>query len=241
MVAVAVLADVVLAPETMFGTDEALNARCDLASAVIATDLLDRATLQPLARGLCAVLGEPCLRGAPADGREKARVMSGAAASASILRTCASQGSSWRPTKLADRIDDVHEAVHSAARSSLNAADRLFLRDDEALRRAGADLLNAVLPTLRPAGEPADDDLEDAPSQRLSLADFVAVVASHLPTDYADGETYVDDALARLDGVLRSAAALDPAAFLEAIRARPRTNVTCSLEDHAEMILGFNK
>ena len=239
--AVAVLADVVLAPETMFGTDEALNARCDLASAVIATDLLDRATLQPLARGLCAVLGEPCLRGAPADGREKARVMSGAAASASILRTCASQGSSWRPTKLADRIDDVHEAVHSAARSSLNAADRLFLRDDEALRRAGADLLNAVLPTLRPAGEPADDDLEDAPSQRLSLADFVAVVASHLPTDYADGETYVDDALARLDGVLRSAAALDPAAFLETIRARPRTNVTCSLEDHAEMILGFDK
>ena len=42
-------------------------------------------------------------------------------------------------------------------------------------------------------------------------------------------------------GVPNGAAALDPAAFLETIRARPRTNVTCSLEDHAEMILGFNK
>ena len=161
--------------------------------------------------------------------------MGGARAASYILRTCASGGSSRRPTKLEDRADDVHESVHSAARLALNAFDRLFLRDDEALRKQGADLLNSVLPSLRPAPDAMDD------SDRLSLLDVVTKAASHLPTDYAASETYVDDAQARLDGALRSTAALDPAAFLEALKTRPRTNVTCSLEDHAEMIQGFNK
>ena len=95
--------------------------------------------------------------------------------------------------------------------------------------------------TAGPArGSVAPDAVDDS-SERLSLLDFVTKAASHLPTDYAASETYVDDAQARLDGALRSAAALDPAAFLEALKTRPRTNVTCSLEDHAEMIQGFNK
>ena len=110
------------------------------------------------------------------------------------------------------------------------------MRDDEALRKQGADLLNSILPSLRMAPDAVDET-----SERLSLLDVVTKAASHLPTDYAASEVYVDDAQARLDGALRSAAALDPAAFLEALKTRPRTNVTCSLEDHAEMIQSFNK
>ena len=102
-------------------------------------------------------------------------------------------------------------------RLALNAFDRLFLRDDEALRKQGADLLNSILPSLRPAPDAVDDS-----SERLSLLDFVTKAASHLPTDYAASETYVDDAQARLDGALRSTA-LDPAAFLEAKRGRGQT------------------
>ena len=230
---IAAVADVVLAPAAMFATDTSRDARCDLATALV--EQLDKATLEPLAKGLVEALVEPCLRGAPQDGRDKARFLGGAKAAAYILRTCASGGSSRRPTKLCDRADDVHESVHSAARVALSAFDRLFLRDDEALRKQGADLLNSILPSLRPAPDAMDD------SERLSLLDVVTKAASHLPTDYAASETYVDDAQARLDGALRSAAALDPAAFLEAIHTRPRTNVTCSLEDHAEMIQGFNK
>ena len=179
------------------------DARCDLATALV--EHLDKATLAPLAKGLVGALVEPCLRGAPQDGRDKARFLGGARAAASILRTCASGGSCRRPTKLCDRADDVHESVHSAARLALNAFDRLFLRDDEALRKQGADLLNSVLPSLRPAPDAVDEQ-----SERLSLLDFVAKAASHLPTDYAASETYVDDAQARLDGALQSAADARP-------------------------------
>ena len=110
--------------------------------------------------------------------------MGGARAASYILRTCASGGSSRRPTKLEDRADDVHESVHSAARLALNAFDRLFLRDDEALRKQGADLLSSILPSLE-AGARRNGRHPD----RLSLLDVVAKAASHLPTDYAASGT----------------------------------------------------
>ena len=167
---IAAVADIVLAPDAMFSTDASRDARCDLATALV--EQLDKATLEPLAKGLVGALVEPCLRGAPQDGREKARFLGGARAASYILRTCASGGSSRRPTKLQDRADDVHESVHSAARLALNAFDRLFLRDDEALRKQGADLLNSVLPSLRMAPDAVDDT-----SERLPLLDFVAKAA----------------------------------------------------------------
>ena len=58
---VAAVADVVLAPDAMFSTDPSRDARCDLATALV--EGLDKATLEPLAKGLVNALVEPCLRG----------------------------------------------------------------------------------------------------------------------------------------------------------------------------------
>ena len=123
----------------------------------------------------------------------------------------------------------------SAARVALYAFERVGLRDDEALRKQGADLLSSILPSLRMAPDAVDDT-----SERLSLLDFVAKAASHLPTDYAASESYVDDAQARLDGALRSAAALDPAAFLEAIHTRTSSR-TPTLSDPSTAMMGYRR
>merc|ERR1719316_384370 len=85
---IAAVADIVLAPAAMFATDPSRDARCDLATALV--EHLDKATLEPLAKGLVKALVEPCLRGAPQDGRDKARFLGGAKAASHILETCAS-------------------------------------------------------------------------------------------------------------------------------------------------------
>ena len=71
----------------------------------------------------------------------------------------------------------------------------------------------------------------------VHLDELLEALLPNLPDNYP--EDYADDADAQIDAILRAVAVLDPTQFIAAVHdanATHRTNVLCSLEDHAEMI-----
>lgn len=220
--------NVVLAPEAAWAGGG--RGRVALVSALATPALVDRVHLRAAAENCARAVIAPTRSFESGHREAKAYALRCLDTLATLLEACVADPAAKRRTAkpFADRTDAdaLEPTVLAAARAARKAADRLLSRDDEAIKRGATKVLWEVMYALE------EEDYEP----------FLDALLVRSANDYP--EDYVDDAATQVDALLRAAAVLDPKAFIAAVQSAAvlkRTNVLCSLEDHAEMILAMRK